>query len=119
MSADTMDPMNTAGERLPRFERKRTAIPNFEITDRDEKILLLVARHRFVRSYHIIDLLAAADPSTSEQKIKRRLQLLFHGDYLSRPKVQVDSYRAGAGSRPMVYILGNRSLDLLAVKYGF
>jgi hypothetical protein len=111
--------MTTAAERLPRFERKRTAIPNFEITARDEEILRIVARHRFVRSFHIIDLIAAADPATSEQKITRRLQLLFHGDYLSRPKVQVDSYRAGAGSRPMVYILGNKGIDLLAAKYGF
>ena len=111
--------MTTVAERLPRFERKRTAIPNFEITSRDEEIIRIVARHRFVRSYHIIDLLAAADPSTSEQQVTRRLQLLFHGDYLSRPKVQVDSYRAGAGSRPMVYILGNRGIDLLAAKYHF
>lgn len=111
--------MTTAAERLPRFERKRTAIPNFEVTPRDEEIIRIVARHRFVRSYHIIDLLAAADQSTSEQQIKRRLQLLFHGDYLSRPKVQVESYRAGAGSRPMVYILGNKGIDLLAAKYGF
>src|ERR1700687_883659 len=100
--------MTTAAERLPRFERKRTAIPNFEITPRDEEIIRIVARHRFVRSYHIIDLIAAADPSTSEQQIKRRLQLLFHGDYLSRPKVQVDSYRAGAGSRAMGFLLGNK-----------
>jgi len=111
--------MKTAAERLPRFERKRTAIPNFEVTARDAEIIRIVGRHRFVRSYHIIDLIAAADPSTSEQKIKRRLQLLFHGDYLSRPKVQVDSYRAGAGSRPMVYILGNKGIDLLAAKYNF
>ena len=86
---------------------------------RDEEIIRIVARHRFVRSYHIIDLIAAGDPGTSEQQIKRRLQLLFHGDYLSRPKVQVESYRAGAGSRPMVYILGNKGIDLLAAKYGF
>jgi hypothetical protein len=111
--------MTTAAERLPRFERKRTAIPNFEVTSRDEEIIRIVARHRFARSYHIIGLLAAGDPSTSEQQIKRRLQLLFHGDYLSRPKVQVESYRAGAGSRPMVYILGNKGIDLLAAKYGF
>jgi hypothetical protein len=111
--------MTTAAERLPRFERKPGDIPNFEITARDEEIIRIVARHRFVRSYQIIDLIAAADPSSSEQRIKRRLQLLFHGDYLSRPKVQVDSYRAGAGSRPMVYILGNKGIDLLAAKYGF
>jgi Replication-relaxation len=111
--------MRTPGERLPRFKRKPAAIPNFEITPRDEEIIRIVARHRFIRSYHIIDLLTARDPSTSEQKITRRLQLLFHGGYLSRPSAQVDTYRAGAGSRPMVFILGNKGIALLAAKYGF
>jgi hypothetical protein len=111
--------MPTATERLPRFERRRNDIPNFEVMPRDEEIVRIVGRHRFVRSHHIVDLLLADDPSYSEQQIKRRLQLLFHGDYLSRPKVQVESYRAGAGSKPMVYILGNRGIDLLAKKYGF
>src|SRR4051812_17592328 len=111
--------MVTAAERLPRFERRRRDIRNFEVMPRDEEIIRIVARHRFARSYHIVDLLMAADPATSEQQVKRRLQLLFHHDYLSRPKVQVESYRAGGGSKPMVYILGNRGIDLLAVKYGF
>jgi hypothetical protein len=105
--------------RLPRFERQPRAIPNFEITPRDEEILLSVARHRFIRSSRIVDLLAARHPGTSEQKILRRLQLLFHAGYVLRPKVQVDPYRAGAGSQKMVYMLGNRGADLLAAKYGF
>jgi hypothetical protein len=106
-------------ERLPRFERKPTAIPRFEITARDEEILKIVGRHRFIRSSHIVALISASFSGTSEQQVLRRLQLLFHAGYLSRPKVQVESYRAGAGSRPLVYILGNHGIDILAAKHGF
>lgn len=111
--------MNDVAARLPRFERKPHAIPAFEITKRVEDILLIVARHRVVRSSHVVDLLAAAEPSTSAQKVIRCLGLLFHAGYLSRPSAQLDAYRAGAGSRPMVYMLGNHGIDILAAKFGF
>ena len=91
--------MSDASLRLPRFKRQPDAIPGFAVTERDEEILRIIARHRVARSYHVVDLLAATQPGTSEQKILRRLHLLFHGGYLSRPSAQVDSYRAGAGSR--------------------
>jgi hypothetical protein len=104
--------------RLPRFERQPT-VPNFEITARDEEILLAVARNRAIRSSGIVALLQARHPGTSEQKLLRRLRLLFDADYLERPHAQVERYRAGAGSRPMVHMLGNRGADLLASKYGF
>jgi hypothetical protein len=111
--------MSVTAERLPRFQRKRSAIPAFEITDRDEEILKIVARHRFVTSAQITALIDAIYPDASEQQILRRLQLLFHSGHLSRPKAQVDAYRAGGGARPMVYSLGNRGIDLLAAKHGF
>src|SRR4051812_291283 len=105
--------------RLPRFKRQPHAIPNFEITPRDEEILLAVARHRFIRSTGIVALIAAKYPGTSEQKILRRLQLLFRANFLLRPQAQIESYRAGSGSRPITYMLGNRGADLLAANYGF
>ena len=103
--------------RRPRFERAEG--PGFVLTERDEDIIKLVARHRFMRSTHIIALIAATHPGSSEQQIVRRLRHLFDAGYLSRPKAQVDQYRAGAGSSPMVYILGNHGIALLAAKFGF
>jgi hypothetical protein len=74
--------MSVTAERLPRFQRKRSAIPAFEITDRDEEILKIVARHRFVTSAQITALIDAIYPDASEQQILRRLQLLFHSGHL-------------------------------------
>src|ERR1041385_7407889 len=100
------------GERLPRFRRQPDAVPaGFTLMPRDEEIILTVARHKFIRSYSIIDLLLAKHPGTSEDKILRRLRLLFDAGYLLRPLAQVETYKAGAGSRPHVYTLGNRGID--------
>jgi len=49
----------------------------------------------------------------------RRLELLYRARYLSRPAAQLDSYRAGAGSKPIAYMLGNRGADLVAQKHGW
>jgi hypothetical protein len=109
-----------ATARKPRFRRKRNAGPrNFQITERDEEILLIVARHRIARSMHIVALLQARHPGASEQQILRRLEWLYHRQYLSRPPAQLEAYRAGAGSRPIAYMLGNRGADLLAAHYGW
>ncbi len=109
-----------AAVRKPRFRRKRSAGPrNFQVTERDEEILLIVARHKIARSTHIIALLQAQHPGASEQQILRRLEWLYHKQYLSRPLAQLESYRAGAGSRPIAYMLGNQGADLLAAKYGW
>jgi hypothetical protein len=106
--------------RKPRFERKRATIPRgFRITERDEEIILTVARHRIARSTHIIPVIQAAHPGASEQQLLRRLEHLYHARYLSRPRAQLDTYRAGAGSRPIAYMLGNRGADLVARKHGF
>ena len=108
-----------ASERLPRFVRKPRALPNFALTDRDEEILKIAARHRYVTSRQIIALLVAMFPASSEQQILRRLQALYHSGYLSRPKAQVDTYKAGGGSRALVYAIGNHGIDLLAAKFNF
>src|SRR5207247_673481 len=72
-----------------------------------------------VTSRQIIALIAAMFPEASEQQILRRLQALYHSGHLSRPKAQVDTYKAGGGSRPLVYSIGNRGIDLLAAKFNF
>src|SRR6266567_2972417 len=106
-------------DRLPRFVRQPRALPDFQITDRDEEILKIVARHRFITSAAIVALLAVMLPQSSDQQVLRRLQYLFHAGYLSRPKAQVDAYKAGGGSRPLIYALGNKGIDLLAAKHNF
>ena len=105
--------------RLPRFERRPQAIPRFELTERDEEIVRIVARLRFARSTHVLSLISARYAGASEQKLKRRLQGLFHAGYLARPKAQLENYRAGAGSAPMLYCIGNAGADLLTSKHGF
>lgn len=99
-----------SGTRRPRFRRVEPR--PFLITPRDIDIIRIVWRHRFLRSTHIVELLAASPPP-----LLRRLQLLYHGGFLDRPRTQID-YFALAGSKPMVYGLGNRGADLLAERFG-
>src|SRR5579864_9283986 len=106
-------------KRLPRFVRKPRAMPEFQITERIIEILKAAARHRYLTSRHVVDLIEAIYPGSSEQQVLRTLQYLFHASYLSRPKAQVDTYRAGGGSRPLIYAIGNRGIDLLAAKFNF
>jgi hypothetical protein len=108
----------TTTERLPRFVRQPRALP-FQITERDEEILKIAARHRYVTSAHVVALIETIFPGSSEQQVLRRLQFLFHSGHLSRPKAQVDTYKAGGGSRPLIYAIGNRGIDLLAAKFNF
>jgi hypothetical protein len=112
-------PVAVTTERLPRFVRQPRLLPDFQITERDVEILKIVAHHRFVTSAEIITLIAVLFPGSSDQQVLRRLQFLFHAGYLSRPKAQVDTYKAGSGSRPIVYALGNKGIDLLAARHNF
>lgn len=96
--------------RSPRFRRVEPRA--FALTERDVSIIRHVWRHRFLRSTHIVAL-AGAPP----QPLLRRLQLLYHGGFLDRPRTQID-YFAIAGSKPIVYGLGNRGADLLADRFG-
>lgn len=92
--------------RKSRF-RRDAIISKLEVTKRDEEIIHLVHRHRFLRSSHITDLV-----SGSRQQILRRLQLLFHHGYLERPICQLDYYRKG-GSRSIVYGLASSGAAFL------
>lgn len=99
-------PMSETPARKPRF--KRVAVDKIEITDRDIEIIRQVAKHRFLRSSHIVALVGG-----SSQKTVRRLQLLYHHQMLDRPREQIEYYQT-LGSKPMVYGLGNKGADLLA-----
>ena len=70
-------------KRSPRFRRISTIAP-LQLTERDRDIIRLVHRHRFFRSHQITALLGG-----SEQQIVRRLQLLYHDEYLERPRAQI------------------------------
>jgi hypothetical protein len=100
-----------ASPRLPRFQRSPDIAP-FQLTERDKEILRLVYRHRFLRSAHVCDLI-----SGSGQQLLRRLKLLYHHGYLSRPRAQIDYYHHG-GSSEMVYCLGRASASLLKSDLG-
>src|SRR6266702_2854372 len=109
-----------ATARKPRFKHMPEAVPaGFRITERDLAILRLVARLRFARSTHVVAAIRAMQPEASAQKIIRRLELLYHSAHLERPAAQQESYRAGAGSSPMVYMLGAGGADLLSREFGF
>jgi hypothetical protein len=92
--------------RLPRFERVSTVAP-IKLTQRDQKIIQLIHRHRFLRSHQIIALIGG-----SAQNLSRRLQWLFHHGYLERPRAQLQYYER-SGSQTIAYGLGNKSGSLL------
>jgi DNA-binding Lrp family transcriptional regulator len=97
--------------RLPRFTRAPEVSP-IRLADRDQEIIRLVHRHRFLRSSQIVALIG-----DSAQPLLRRLQLLYHHGYLERPRAQIDYYERG-GSRPIVYGVSNKGATLLKVPDG-
>lgn len=90
--------------RRPRFRRHRFGKPPLVLQDRDAEIVRLVADYRFVTSEEIQALVSGSD-----QTILRRLQKLFHGGYLDRPRNQRQR-----GNEKMVYALGQKGAELLA-----
>jgi hypothetical protein len=96
--------------RLSRFKRSHS-VPSMHLVERDHRIIRLVHRHRFLRSYQIVAII-----SGSSRQILRRLQLLYHHGYLERPRAQLDYYHQG-GSHQMVYGLGARSAALLKLQH--
>jgi hypothetical protein len=55
--------------------------------------------------------------SGSAQQLLRRLKLLYHHGYLTRPRAQIDYYHHG-GSSEMVYCLGRNGASLLKMELG-
>lgn len=96
-------------KRKTRYKRVAAA-KKFEILSRDIEILKHVNRHRFLTSQHITALVDG-----SKQNVLRRLNLLYHGEYLDRPREQIKP--VFYGNRPMVYALGNKGADYLAGLY--
>ena len=92
--------------RLPRFQRVTTVAP-IQLTERDQKIIRLIHRHRFLHSHQIIALIGG-----SAQNLSRRLQWLFHHGYLERPRAQLQYYERSS-SQTIAYGLGNKSGSLL------
>ena len=97
--------------RLSRF-RRSNEVPPLQITERDREIIRLVWQHRFLRSSHCFALL-----ESSEQPVLRRLQLLYHHGYLTRPRAQLDYYHQG-GSRSIVYGLAPKGWKLIEKQVG-
>ncbi len=79
------------------------------LTEDDLAVIRHVARHRFLRSTHLLRLL----DNRSTKKLLERLGALYHNGYLDRPRAQLDYY-ATAGSAPIVYAIGNRGMAVLA-----
>ena len=94
---------------LRRHRYQRDAPEPMRLTDDDLAVLRFIGRYRFLRSTHLIRLF----PDRSAKKLIERLGVLYHNQYLDRPRAQLDYY-ATAGSSPMVYALGNRGADALA-----
>lgn len=83
-----------------------------QLTPRDHEIILLIHRHRFLRSTWIVALIGH-----SKQQVLRRLKLLYQHGYLERPRAQLEYYEKG-GSRPIVYGLSNKGGKLLQTRFG-
>ena len=106
MPTTTFSPTEITPLRRKRFVRGEPV--RFQITLRDIEMVRLVADHRFLNTMHLTEL-----TQSSHKKLCDRLFCLFHAGYLDRPRAQLEAYRDGGGSRPMVYGLGMRGARLL------
>jgi hypothetical protein len=97
--------------RRSRFSR--VASTPMRLTDDDLDIIRHIAKHRFLRSTHLAQLM----PHRSYKKLLERLGALYHNAFVDRPRAQLDYYST-AGSAPIVYALGNRGALVLAERDG-
>src|SRR5712691_11958391 len=102
----SLDLLRPAASRRARFQRDTP--PPMRLTADDLALIRHVAKHRFLRSTHLIALL-----DRPAKKLLERLAALYHNAYLDRPRAQLDYY-ATAGSAPFVYALGNKGAGVLA-----
>lgn len=86
--------------KLPRFKRAQTQKPNLKLQQRDLDIIKAVYDYRFLSSEQIRALITGSD-----QTITRRLQKLYHNQYLDRLQ--------GWLSQPIIYALGNKGAEAL------
>lgn len=107
VAANSRDLSRQTAQRRARFRRDDPQ--PIRLTTDDIATIRHVAKHRFLRSTHLLRLLEGR----SSKKLLERLGALYHNGYLDRPRAQLDYY-ATAGSAPMVYAMGNRGAALLA-----
>ncbi|MFO1186263.1 MAG: replication-relaxation family protein [Alphaproteobacteria bacterium] len=84
------------------------------MTDDDAMILRHIYRHRFISSEDLCRLF----PERSEDKLSRRLTLLYRAGFLDRPTSQVDYHMHGGGSKALVHGLDNEGARFLKDKLG-
>ena len=90
--------------RLPRFTRvKRSHRPPLALQDRDRELLRTVADYRLISTPQLLRLF----DDESRDGIYRRLQRLFHHDYLDRLGTNPNA--------PLRYGLGRRGAEILGV----
>lgn len=97
--------------RRPRFRRASTS-PTFRVTEDDIEIVQQIARHRFLRSTHVAELVGRSIDRTND-----RLCHLFHAGYIDRPHAQLDRFPT-TGSAAIVYALADRGARLLRASGG-
>ena len=89
---------------LPKY--KRTETKNFNITQRDIKILLERYKHRFLTTPDIVKLLSAKN----EAIIRNRLKLLYHSGHIQRIEQKIELQ---SGSKPLIYAIEDKGVKLL------
>jgi len=96
--------------KLPKRLQRPETPPAFSLTERDRDLVRLVSDFRFASSDQLYRFLAIANPTTSRQKVRRRLQALFSARYLTRPTTQ---HVQLGGLAPLVYCIDTAGLKLL------
>ena len=95
----------------PKRLTRPKARPAFRLTDRDATIVEIVGAYQVASSDQIYRYLCIDDPTTSQQKVTRRLAALFAHVYVGRPLQQ----HLQIGSlAPLLYTLDRKGLRLLA-----
>ena len=101
----------TERPRRPYYERTPNG-HNFQMTQRDETILLALYRHRYLNSRQLHAIIGEG----SYKKMLGRLCMMFHGDgkqgYVNRPDAQ-----KVMGNIPRIYSLGAHGIDHLRQRF--
>lgn len=104
----------TKKKRAPRFKREAENIKSIVLTEQDREIIKLVYKHRFLTSKQLYFLLSL-QKEPNKDHLSRRLQALFQGHYLDRPKAQLRLSETPL-NQPIIYALGKRGADLLSTE---
>lgn len=116
VSPPQLPPALPRESQLPSF-RRATNPPRFQITSRDKQIILRVFYYRLLTAHQIEALLfyTSSTPRGSKAQCQRRLQLLYHHEYLDRIQLPV---LMGEGRKPFIYGLAHRGAQLAAAELG-